>query len=553
LLLLVFGTLTSLVGAQSPDRDGDGVPDADDRCPSDVGLSQNDGCPDSDNDSVVDIDDACPTVFGPTTNNGCPDPNDDDGDGTLNPDDDCPVAGGPDWNNGCPEGEGSTTTPDRPILPESGPCQIASAENVRVNVRALPLLTADVIANLDPSQLYTVDMQLAGEGGIWWHTVNPDGWVFDGVIRKGGDCDPLRGYEESQPIAHGDYLGFGRTTTVDDCIDDLTWLFHGIEGQTIDLIATPLDGDPPPTLRLTAPDGSNLGDESSSLPNIPLPADGMYHVYGDCDEGGGGFQLDLDIRINPPKVFRMTVIVDMTSEPFDEIEALMVVQQASVILMERTGFKTQMIDFVQMWPNAPIDRLYLAETYFAQNQLTLIPNGLVVATYGSPSSPTTTYGGYSVIYNALAPNTFVNEFHGLGANVTEKSIYGIVMHWKHRFGGCGYGEFNPLGDPVSAVSIDGECRNQQGTTCVMNNGYSMCETLIDDLYASSESYFRSATILHEIMHPFGTLLAYDHFGTAECIATMGWGDSVPPEFDAQVYNGMCPHIFDNFVNSWQPE
>jgi outer membrane protein OmpA-like peptidoglycan-associated protein len=70
-------------GEAPPDRDGDGVPDAQDACPDrpeDVdGFDDGDGCPDIDNDldRVLDIADRCPNV--PETYNGfedddgCPD------------------------------------------------------------------------------------------------------------------------------------------------------------------------------------------------------------------------------------------------------------------------------------------------------------------------------------------------------------------------------------------------------------------------------------------------------------------------------------------------
>ncbi|MCA9678339.1 MAG: OmpA family protein [Myxococcales bacterium] len=69
--------------ATPTDRDGDGIDDADDRCPDRAedadGFEDRDGCPDIDNDldRVLDIADACPSV--PETYNGfddedgCPD------------------------------------------------------------------------------------------------------------------------------------------------------------------------------------------------------------------------------------------------------------------------------------------------------------------------------------------------------------------------------------------------------------------------------------------------------------------------------------------------
>jgi outer membrane protein OmpA-like peptidoglycan-associated protein len=64
------------------DRDGDGIPDIDDQCP-DVpedkdGVEDADGCPetDADNDKIPDVEDKCPTEPGPRSaiaeKNGCP-------------------------------------------------------------------------------------------------------------------------------------------------------------------------------------------------------------------------------------------------------------------------------------------------------------------------------------------------------------------------------------------------------------------------------------------------------------------------------------------------
>ena len=96
----------------SPDRDGDGVPDKDDRCPDQPGPASNQGCPklerrvdrgriDTDGDGVPDKDDDCPTEPGPAANRGCPWP-DRDKDGVPDREDQCPDVPGPKWNKGCP-------------------------------------------------------------------------------------------------------------------------------------------------------------------------------------------------------------------------------------------------------------------------------------------------------------------------------------------------------------------------------------------------------------------------------------------------------------------
>ena len=62
------------------DRDGDGVLDADDRCPDVAGSTALQGCPDRDGDGITDVDDKCPDVAGVAKYQGCPIP-DTGGDG----------------------------------------------------------------------------------------------------------------------------------------------------------------------------------------------------------------------------------------------------------------------------------------------------------------------------------------------------------------------------------------------------------------------------------------------------------------------------------------
>ncbi len=86
---------------QKADRDGDGVPDDEDRCPDVPGLKSLQGCPDGDRDGdgVPDSQDRCPDQPGPKELEGCPDS---DGDGIPDIDDKCPHEPGPAQNDGCP-------------------------------------------------------------------------------------------------------------------------------------------------------------------------------------------------------------------------------------------------------------------------------------------------------------------------------------------------------------------------------------------------------------------------------------------------------------------
>nr|WP_277602213.1 thrombospondin type 3 repeat-containing protein [Nocardioides sp. KC13] len=65
-------TLTATVVGTGGDTDGDGVVDADDRCPENPGPAPT-GCPDGDGDGVPDVYDLCPDEPGNGAN-GCPIP-----------------------------------------------------------------------------------------------------------------------------------------------------------------------------------------------------------------------------------------------------------------------------------------------------------------------------------------------------------------------------------------------------------------------------------------------------------------------------------------------
>ncbi|MFN8251282.1 MAG: OmpA family protein [Ferruginibacter sp.] len=83
------------------DRDGDGVIDANDKCPDVPGLASLQGCPDKDGDGITDADDKCPDVKGLAKYNGCPVP-DTDKDGVNDEQDKCPTTPGVARYQGCP-------------------------------------------------------------------------------------------------------------------------------------------------------------------------------------------------------------------------------------------------------------------------------------------------------------------------------------------------------------------------------------------------------------------------------------------------------------------
>lgn len=89
--------------AGCPDKDNDGIADKDDACVDVAGKAEFKGCPDTDGDGIADKDDACPTVFGKKDLKGCPDA---DNDGIADKDDKCPNDPGKKELGGCPDRDG---------------------------------------------------------------------------------------------------------------------------------------------------------------------------------------------------------------------------------------------------------------------------------------------------------------------------------------------------------------------------------------------------------------------------------------------------------------
>lgn len=249
-------------------------------------------------------------------------------------------------------------------------------------------------------------------------------------------------------------------------------------------------------------------------------------------------------------VFTWAVIVDLDSEPVTYAQADELVNQASAILMELTGFSYAMVDFVES--TSPGNVSDLAATYI-QDHAGSLPNGIIIFSYGDGDSART-YGGYA--FSLAGQPDFRNTFNS--PVIGDNRVYISVQHWSHRYAGCGYGS-SSAEVPSQDTSFGGECRNRDGIACVERFGYSMCSDAVDDLYASSRTYFGSSVIIHETMHSFGYEGNFDHYGTEQCNSRMSSGASGRPydtstfnSAEFQYYNGMCPDVYDNFASAYQP-
>ncbi|MAU08236.1 MAG: hypothetical protein CL607_00325 [Anaerolineaceae bacterium] len=147
----------TVTGSPDVDSDGDGVPDARDNCPREVGPVDNGGCPapvDSDGDGLTDNIDACPNAFGPRELNGC----------------------------------APTATPiPLPVLPTDGACVLATLGPDAVNVRQGTSTDTAIVGSLNPFEIYSVIGRNADSS---WLQIN-GGWVAAFVTRQGGNCSTL--------------------------------------------------------------------------------------------------------------------------------------------------------------------------------------------------------------------------------------------------------------------------------------------------------------------------------------------------------------------------
>jgi hypothetical protein len=202
-----------------------------------------------------------------------------------------------------------------------------------------------------------------------------------------------------------------------------------------------------------------------------------------------------------------------------------------------------LIDFREIEPGGTMKEM--AITYL-ETMASEIPNGVIIYSFGDHGMAAE-YGGYSGWVDG--PGDYRNSY--VSPLVGDEYVYLAVMHWSHRYGICGYGDGE---DVVSDVSIGGECRGQPGVPCVEMYGYSMCSLVVDDLYASTRTFFQASGIVHEFLHPFGVGTSEDHYATPACKETMGWTDE-NWEFtheESQYYLNQCPHLFDAFEQGYQP-
>ena len=209
------------------DSDGDGILDANDKCPNVPGTAKYDGCPipDSDKDGINDEEDKCPTVPGVARYQGCPVP-DTDQDGINDEEDKCPNEAGVARYQGCPvpdtDGDGVNDEEDKcPTekgLPENFGCP--KLEDYKFDARKVQFVTGSAkltkaaMAELDKGAAILAEhpnINISIEG----HTDNTGSAagnkklseqraaaVKSYLVKKGVSADRMSatGYGQTQPI-----------------------------------------------------------------------------------------------------------------------------------------------------------------------------------------------------------------------------------------------------------------------------------------------------------------------------------------------------------------
>ena len=213
------------------DRDGDGVLDADDKCPDVAGTVALQGCPDRDGDGITDAEDKCPDVAGLAKYQGCPIP-DTDGDGINDEQDKCPTVKGFARYQGCPipdtDGDGvndeEDKCPSRPGTASNKGCPVIAKEVIeKINFAAKNVFFAtgsfkllpksfksldDVVKLMkaDESLMIDIDGHTDAQGSDESNQVLSDkraGSVKNYLTEKGIDASKLKssGFGETKPVA----------------------------------------------------------------------------------------------------------------------------------------------------------------------------------------------------------------------------------------------------------------------------------------------------------------------------------------------------------------
>ena len=237
--------------------------------------------------------------------------------------------------------------------------------------------------------------------------------------------------------------------------------------------------------------------------------------------------------MNDPNTFVVDVIVDQSSFNPYLTEIQEVIKVTDFKLNQLTGVNLELRKVYYLDTLGESTNSYKDSLQYKKILNDKAVNGVIVLT---KEFNTEEQGGFSVSYE------FPDYCNGFKSpKVGQNIIYYAYMDWEHKYASCGYNY--DTDEHISNVSIGGECRGIQGTPCVFNGNYYICENAQEYFYSEFNN-FMGSLFIHEMMHPFGEHGNYDHYGASSCLQE---------EFDlatSQYYCGMCPNVYENFKNSF---
>lgn len=273
---------------------------------------------------------------------------------------------------------------------------------------------------------------------------------------------------------------------------------------------------------------------------------------------GEGVCVDLPLAAcEEARTFSMLVLIDDNSYEASNDEIIDYFDFASDLLFERTCTHIDVlnIEHVNILNEEQINEV-INQFLLENEDLVRDANGFVL--FSGASESALLHGGH--VWNVVPSEQGITEYCNTFANPGSRIdlLYGSIIDWTHRFGECGYDfdHYIETGEwlHVSDTSLDdGSCHNQAGILCIFNNGYYMCENLLDEYYASDPRIMTAGSIIHEIMHSFaGTVIANVHsVESEECLtAYRGMLDDFICEYNlGDCFFNICRYTYENFILS----
>lgn len=244
--------------------------------------------------------------------------------------------------------------------------------------------------------------------------------------------------------------------------------------------------------------------------------------------------------IEPPVYFSIAAIVDTTTDEVSEDEVNAILAIAEVSLYELTGFGMQLTSYTRDGRGGTVEEI--AQRYIHPQNGDL-PNGLLIFSVGDEDRAKLNRGYAQLVQG---PEGFRNEF--AASDGRSDWIYVAVLYFGYRYAACGYGGEDTI---QSAFAIGDECGGLENA-CSEWQGMQVCSQALPFLTTPPE--MNAGVLVHEYMHPFDWEAGPDvHYATEACNEMMGLPADHFDYEESEFYNGMCPYVYELFIDSYQPQ